>query len=104
MFPAARAVLLSMRASEDFGGAEKLSAAEQIKPDCCRTPAVVSILTDSAACVTVLLRSTTAPLHNDSFSLYIAVSHMAHVLVYYTLLVVIIICIMFVKLRKSWRM
>ena len=39
-----------------------------------------------------------------SFSLYIAVSHMAHVLVYYTLLVVIIICIMFVKLRKCWRM
>ena len=28
---------------------------------------------------------------------------MAHVLVYYTLLVVIIICIMFVKLRKCWR-
>ena len=27
------AVLLSMRASEDFGCAEKLSAAEQIKPD-----------------------------------------------------------------------
>ena len=44
MFPVARAVLLSMRASEDFGCAEKLSAAEQIKPDCCRTPAVVSIL------------------------------------------------------------
>ncbi len=44
MFPAARAVLLSMRASEDFVCAEKLSAAEQIKPDCCRTPAVVSIL------------------------------------------------------------
>ena len=44
VFPAARAVLLSMRASEDFGCAEKLSAAEQIKPDCCRTPAVVSIL------------------------------------------------------------
>ena len=42
--------------------------------------------------------------YNDSFSLYIAVSHMAHVLVYYTLLVVIIICIMFVKLRKCWRM
>ena len=40
----------------------------------------------------------------DSFSLYIAVSHMAHILVYYTLLVVIIICIMFVKLRKCWRM
>ena len=33
-----------MRASEDFVCAEKLSAAEQIKPDCCRTPAVVSIL------------------------------------------------------------
>ena len=29
---------------------------------------------------------------------------MAHVLVYSTLLVVIIICIMFVKLRKCWRM
>ena len=29
---------------------------------------------------------------------------MALVLVYYTLLVVIIICIMFVKLRKCWRM
>ena len=28
MFPAARAVLLSMRASEDFGCAEKLSAAD----------------------------------------------------------------------------
>ena len=41
---------------------------------------------------------------NDSFSLYIAVSHMAHLLVYYTPLVVIIICIMFVKLRKCWRM
>ena len=39
-----------------------------------------------------------------SFSSYIAVSHMAHVLVYYTLLVVIIIYIMFVKLRKCWRM
>ena len=34
------------------------------------------------------------------FSLSIAVFHMAHVLVYYTLLVVIIICIMFVKLSK----
>ena len=29
---------------------------------------------------------------------------MPHVVVYYTLLVVIIICIMFVKLRKCWRM
>ena len=38
--------------------------------------------------------------YNDSFSLYFAASHMAHVLVYYTLLVVIIIYIMFVKLRK----
>ena len=41
------------------------------------------------------------------FIFYIAASHMAHVLfvcVYYTLLVVIIICIMFVKLRKCWRM
>ena len=51
MFLAARAVLLSMRASEDFGCAEKLSAAVAIKPDCCRPPAVVSIFTDSAACV-----------------------------------------------------
>ena len=42
--------------------------------------------------------------YNDSFSLYIAVSHMTHILVYYTLLVVIIICIIFVKLRKCWRM
>ena len=64
MFLAARAVLLSMRASEDFVCAEKLSAAEQIKPDCCRTPAVVSILTDSATWVTVLLRSST-PLHKE---------------------------------------
>ena len=43
------------------------------------------------------------------FSLHIAASHMAHVLfrvcVYYTLLVVIIICIMFVKLfERCWRM
>ena len=38
------------------------------------------------------------------YTLYIATSHMSHVLVYYTLLVVIIICIMFVKLRKCWRM
>ena len=38
------------------------------------------------------------------FLLCIAVSHMAHVLVYYTLLVVINICIMLVKLRKCWRM
>ena len=30
---------------------------------------------------------------NDSFSSYIAVSHMAYILVYYTVLVVIIICI-----------
>ena len=51
MFRAARAVLLSMRASEDFVCAEKLSAAEQVKPDCRCTPAVVSIFTDSAACV-----------------------------------------------------
>ena len=41
---------------------------------------------------------------NDSFFLHIAASHMAHVLVYYTLLVVIIICIMFVKLGKCRRM
>ena len=39
----------------------KLSAAEQIKPDCCRTPAVVSIFTDSAACVLSFYHST--PLH-----------------------------------------
>ena len=38
----------------------KLSAAEQIKPDCCRTPAVVSIFTDSAACVLAFYAS---PLH-----------------------------------------
>ena len=49
-----------MRASEDIGCAE--SAAEQIKPDCCRTPAVVSIFPDSAACVLSFYRSTT-PLH-----------------------------------------
>ena len=29
---------------------------------------------------------------------------MAHVLVYYTLLVIIIICIMFVRVSKCWRM
>ena len=59
MFLAARAaVLLSMRAREDFGCAEKWSAAEQIKPDCCRTPAVVSIFTDSAACVLSFYHST----------------------------------------------
>ena len=34
----------------------------------------------------------------------VVASHMAHVFVYYRLLVVIIICIMFVKLRKCWRM
>ena len=61
VFPAARAVLLSMRAREDFGCAEKLSAAERIKLDCCRTPAVVSIFTDSAACVLSFHHST--PLH-----------------------------------------
>ena len=66
MFFAARAVLLSMRASEDLGCAEKLSAAEQIKPDCCRTPAVVSIFTDSAACV---LSFYTTPLH--LFNIYL---------------------------------
>ena len=44
MFLAARAVFLSMREREDFVCAEKLSAAEQIKPDCCHTPAVVSTL------------------------------------------------------------
>ena len=38
----ARAVLLSMRASKDFGCAEKLSAAEQIKPDCCRLHLMLS--------------------------------------------------------------
>ena len=42
--------------------------------------------------------------YNDSFSLYISASYMAHILVYYTLLAVIIICIMFVKLRKCWKM
>ena len=61
MFLAARAVLLSMRAREDFGCAEKLSAAEQIKPDCL-SPTVVSIFTDS----TVLLRTTT-PLQLKGF-------------------------------------
>ena len=66
MFPAARAVLLSMRAREDFGCAEKLSAAEQIKPDCCRKPAVVSIFTDSAACVLSFYHST--PLHKKTKS------------------------------------
>ena len=40
----------------------KLSAAEQIKPDCCRTPAgVVPIFPDSAACVLSFYHST--PLH-----------------------------------------
>ena len=84
MFLAARAVLLSMRASEDFGFVPnmllasedikqkqnerkgfwvcwKLFAAEQIKPDCCRTLAVVSIFPDSAACVLSFYHST--PLH-----------------------------------------
>ena len=69
MFPAARAVLLSMRASEDFVCAEKLSAAEQVKPDCCRTPAVVSIFTDSAACVLSFYHST--PLHIYILYIYI---------------------------------
>ena len=61
-----RSLIISMRASEDFGCAEKLSAAEQIKPDCCRTPAVVSIFTDSAAWVTVLLRGSSTPLYLHS--------------------------------------
>ena len=39
----------------------KLSAAVAIKPHCCRTPAVVSIFTDSAACVLSFYHST--PLH-----------------------------------------
>ena len=61
------------------------------------------------ACVTLCLSFLAGCLSHasclfDPFSLYIAVSHMAHVFVYYTLLVVIIICIMFVKLRKCWRM
>ena len=38
------------------------------------------------------------------YFIYFAASHMAHVLAYYTLLIVIIVCIMFVKLRKCWRM
>ena len=42
-------------------GVLKIVCGCRIKPDC-RSPAVVSILTDSAARVTVLLRSTT-PLH-----------------------------------------
>ena len=44
LFPVARPVLLSMREYEDFGVCWKLSAAEQVKPDCCHTPAVVSTL------------------------------------------------------------
>ena len=45
MFPVARAVLLSMRERDDFGCAENsVSAAEQVKRDCCHTPAVVSTL------------------------------------------------------------
>ena len=43
MFPVARAVLLSMREREDFVGVLKI-AAEQVKRDCCHTPAVVSTL------------------------------------------------------------
>ena len=39
----------------------KLSAAVAIKPDCCCPPAVVSIFTDSAACVLSFYQST--PLH-----------------------------------------
>ena len=44
MFPVARAVLLSMRERDDFGCGWKLSAAEQVKRDCCHTPAVVCTL------------------------------------------------------------
>ena len=58
MFLAARAVLLSVRASEDFVGAQKLSAAVAIKLDCCRPSVVVSIFTDSAACVLSFYDST----------------------------------------------
>ena len=43
MFPVARAVLLSMRERDDFVCAENC-AAEQVKTDCCHTPAVVSTL------------------------------------------------------------
>ena len=43
MFPVARAVLLSMREREDFGCAENWLRL-RVKPDCCRTPAVVSTL------------------------------------------------------------
>ena len=43
MFPVARAVLLSMREREDFVCVLK-TAAEQVKTDCCHTPAVVSTL------------------------------------------------------------
>ena len=67
MFLAARAVLLSMRANEDFGCAEKLSAAAVQKTTITKTyfrrrlSAVVSIFTDSAACVLSFYHST--PLH-----------------------------------------
>ena len=73
MFLAARAVLLSMRADEDFGCAEKLSAAAvQKKKNTTKTyfrhrlSAVVSIFTDSAASVSCLL---TTPLHYNSIGL-----------------------------------
>ena len=69
MFRVARAVLLSMRVSEDFVCAEKLSAAEQIKPDCCRTPAVVSILlTPLPGSVSF---DTPPPLHYISFFVFL---------------------------------
>ena len=44
MFPVARAVLLSMRERDDFGCAENCLLREQVKRDCCHTPAVVSTL------------------------------------------------------------
>ena len=48
VFLAARAALLSVRASEHFVCTENLLLG--INPDC-RTPAVVSLLADSAACL-----------------------------------------------------
>ena len=60
MFPVGRAVLLPMRVSEDFVCAENC-AAEQVKPDCCHTPAVFSIF-DRLRCMghCPVLRSTIA--------------------------------------------
>ena len=62
MFLAALAVLLSIRVSKDFGGAEKLSAAVAIKPDCHLHLLWSCFLTDSAACV-LSFQLTTTPLH-----------------------------------------